>query len=146
MKIKKVCWETIYDGINKIINDNFPPSVIIEIPLPKASKRNHLLGLHFDSLKVSGVYLIYSHDELLYIGLSGNIGQRIINHISTKRMEKASHIRLIRIDDKGRNAPSVALERYLIDKLNPKYNMNDGYFGFVYPKEIDRKEVIEILK
>jgi excinuclease UvrABC nuclease subunit len=82
---------------------------------------------------LSGLYLLYNkYEELLYIGYASYLSERLASHLFSKTnthyfQEEIDHFRLLgskEIDnfrDKYSNCRDI--EYYLIDKLNPKYNI-----------------------
>lgn len=69
--------------------------------------------------KKQGVYFLYDEDkQLVYIGESGNMYQRILEHIVESK-KIFSHFKAIEIDNK---TSSQLMEIKLICELKPKYN------------------------
>lgn len=102
--------------INKIIDFYIPYKELISIPL------DHFL-FHF--LNITGVYILYSHKAILYIGCSGNIGTRLITHSSNgnygKKIKNIDVIRFLPNDD------FMGVEARLIDEFKPIYNKVNQY-------------------
>lgn len=68
--------------------------------------------------ELAGVYLLYDHDELVYIGQSKNIIARVGSHASgtTKHF---THFAILKPTDPE---DRFAIESFLIKTLRPKYN------------------------
>ena len=72
------------------------------------------------SFKTSGVYLLYSLGEVVYVGQSWNVLMRAGEHISEKR-KKFDSVAMVSCIAANR----LWLERLYIDKFKPKYNDPD---------------------
>lgn len=67
----------------------------------------------------AGVYFLYDHDELVYIGQSNNMYQRIGEHIAQGE-KKFDRFELYPTADR------IRLEGFLIEMFGPKYNKAGG--------------------
>jgi hypothetical protein len=83
-----------------------------DIPIPQASGLSQL-----PTSRVSGIYFLWRKEQIVYVGQSRNITQRIADHIQEgkKRFDGMSYIavEVIRLD---------RVERYFIETLLPQYN------------------------
>lgn len=88
--------------------------------------------------KEAGVYLFISNDEVIYVGSSKNLYQRISNHISSIRKGSAHGYQQDLYQFLQSNPFTVEfqltddyrqLEQELIEKYNPKYNAVRAYTG-----------------
>ena len=68
--------------------------------------------------KLSGVYLLFDHDELVYVGQSKNILSRVGSHAARNDKDFTQFVVLQPDDPEDR----FALESFLIKLLQPKYN------------------------
>lgn len=86
-------------------------------------KENHDLDIHslervnINSEKIYYVYFLFDKDELVYIGKTINIHQRVYQHKSTKTFDSYSFIES-NFDD------YEFLERIYINIHKPKYNID----------------------
>jgi len=73
--------------------------------------------------KLSGVYLLWNIDELVYVGQSKNGTSRIINHKKDKFFSRYTWIEvpLDLLND---------IERFYIKKYKPRYNISNPKFNF----------------
>jgi len=77
-------------------------------------KENYIVIDEITSL--AGVYVLYNNNEIVYIGKSNNIKNRIVNHRADKKFDK---VKSILFKDSG----NINLyEPYLIQKYKPMYN------------------------
>lgn len=121
--------------INKTIDSYIPYWLVIQIPV------NSFL---FNFLHISGVYILYSKKEILYIGCSDNIGNRLRVHLSNNssyRKEVVS-IEIIRFRDYEN---PYGVEAELINKFKPKYNKAYPY-GYSIPINFNLVEITEQIK
>jgi DNA polymerase III subunit epsilon len=77
--------------------------------------------------EICGVYYFFDqNDQVIYIGKSINIRQRIIQHLGTQKSKKASEMRLriaaIDYEICGSELAALILESYEIKKHKPLYN------------------------
>lgn len=100
---------------------------------------------------VTGTYIIYSKKEIIYIGVSINLGNRLISHINNKHddsfSKKITGIKIIRFHTWEE---AEALEAYLINKLHPYYNKTiPPMFNYMHRLSSDMvkhlHELIEII-
>lgn len=75
--------------------------------------------------KNKGVYFLYDNEELVYIGMSINILNRVNSHVREKKMtfNKIKIVHTNFMDKKG----IFDLESKLINKHNPRYNFTTQY-------------------
>lgn len=67
-----------------------------------------------------GIYIIYSSNDLIYIGKTKNFYKRIKNHIASQSWGKdITHIEIAQCKNK---LDMDLYEKYYINKLKPKYN------------------------
>ena len=71
-----------------------------------------------ENICVIGLYALYSHDEVFYIGVSSNIGKRVLQHL--KHYDEI----ITRIKIKRFNNREIAefKEKELIHRIRPKNN------------------------
>lgn len=91
--------------------------------------------------KEAGVYLFSSNDEVIYVGSSNNLHQRMKNHRSCIRkggnhsykQDLYQYLQLnpftveFQLTDNYKQ-----LEQELVEKYNPKYNANRAYTGIAW--------------
>jgi excinuclease UvrABC nuclease subunit len=68
---------------------------------------------------VSGVYLLYAHGEILYVGTSHNIAERIETHDASNRIPFRT-VEFLAVNDR---IERHAIERALIAHLKPRFNI-----------------------
>jgi len=69
-----------------------------------------------DTVKFCGVYLLYNNEDIVYVGKSNNMKNRISQH---KKDKEFNNVKCIVFKDEG----LINLyEPYLIQKYKPKYN------------------------
>lgn len=94
-----------------------------------------------------GIYFLYNDDELVYIGKSQNIFQRIGSHIK-EGIKEFNNWDYQEIDNENERSE---LEGYLINVFKPKYNEKMEYNSIFYCRRINHqrhwtkeKEIINI--
>ena len=94
------------------------------IKLKKIKRESEWNMCYYDIIPViqdSGVYMLYDkNDDLIYIGHTQNINQRLQQHCKNDNKDW-SYARVILIDDKEHR---LIMEKLLIAYMNPIYNKN----------------------
>ena len=94
------------------------------IKLKKIKRESEWNILYYDIIPVikdSGVYMLYDkNDNLIYIGHTQNINQRLQQHCKNDNKDW-SYARVILIEDKEHR---LIMEKLLIAYMNPIYNKN----------------------
>jgi len=127
----------LIEDINKVIDIHLPYRQIISIPINK---------LFFYYLLINGVYILYSNNDVVYIGESINIGSRLNYHIysNTPYGENVTKIEIIRFE-KGIN--SLEVESQLIMEFKPDYNKSNRWAGLAsIPKNFDLNKIINHIR
>ncbi len=75
---------------------------------------------------ICGVYILYNHDQMLYVGKSKNVHRRIQEH----QDKPFTHFKIIECSDEDYSA----LERLLIESYFPSFN-KDSETERVYEKK-----------
>lgn len=90
----------------------------------------------------SGIYYLYSKDEVMYIGKSNKLGKRVIQSIQGKDVDSYS------IAPIPNQADRDILEVYLINKYKPKYNKdcNSSDIPTINLGELEEKCIKKIYK
>lgn len=88
---------------------------------------------------VAGVYLLYDHEELVYVGQSHNIIQRVGAHSYKKEF---THFVVLQPKDPE---DRFALESFLIKTLQPKYNGESTMNRKTRPAELEINEKLPVL-
>lgn len=100
---------------------SFPHIIIINYYKMTDNHKGYIMGISLNDLQsvrgINGVYFLYEDNEIVYIGRSGNIYTRLLEHIVEDK-KKFSNFKAIKIAETG----SEILEVFLISKLKPKYN------------------------
>jgi excinuclease UvrABC nuclease subunit len=68
--------------------------------------------------KYTGCYLLYNHEEFVYVGVSCDIAVRLKQH-ETEKQKKWTHVKYIPEPD---YIKAILLENYFIETYKPKYN------------------------
>lgn len=126
-----------WEEIKKITDYYFPYYVLISIPV------DYCL---FHYIDIIGVYILYSHKEIIYIGFSSNVGRRLLSHFSetSKFKDKPKKIDIIRFQFSDN---PLEAEAQLIKQFNPPYNKENRYLNFVpLPLNFDLEETINQIK
>ena len=86
-----------------------------------------------------GLYFLYNkYEELLYIGYARNLDLRLTEHLfgktNTKNFQKEiDHFKLLGEENfdlfREKYIDCLDIEFYLINKLNPKYNIRKGLYN-----------------
>jgi len=111
--------------------------IIQKIVFTKPNKNNNFRTISGNTFKQAGVYFLYDKNlELIYIGKTKSIRQRIVIHIGEsnkkyddKRMiyntplqyQEAQYYSYIKIDDEDSR---TIFEKVLIHLFKPKHNIN----------------------
>jgi len=113
--------------IAKKANDLIPFNKWVSIP------RDEMV---LENIYIEGIYVLYSLDEIFYIGISSNIGARVLGHLN--RYGKI----ITKIKIKKLNSWELAeiTEMKLIHRIRPK---NNKYIPSKYSIKI-KKEMNEI--
>ncbi len=87
--------------------------------------------------KVTGIYLLYKEEELVYIGQSTNIYVRVLEHICDREKDFDSVYGISIIEERE------LLEVCLISRLKPKYNklFVDSYKWFTKLLPMNIREI-----
>ena len=121
--------------IDKIIDSYFSFKKLIPIPLD-----NQL----FLYLNIMGVYILHSAKAILYVGCSGNIGDRLKAHFSNcdygHKIKGIYIIRFMPWDD------SMAVEARLIEEFKPTYNKVNQYFRMDSKLPLDLMPIMKKIK
>ncbi|MBI4137028.1 GIY-YIG nuclease family protein [Candidatus Roizmanbacteria bacterium] len=123
--------QVLWQFYQKII-DEFPAEKITRA-LNHAQKRptipHQLDPGAIDTLpETSGIYFFYDNEgNLLYIGKSTNIRNRVLSHLSSdyqsgKQMQMVKHIARVDYEVTAGELGALIRESYLVKKLNPIYN------------------------
>lgn len=72
---------------------------------------------------MAGVYILYNSQEILYIGCSRNVYQRIKNHYWVKKLKNTGELKSIRISYYQKFEDAHEKEAEFINRLKPKYNI-----------------------
>lgn len=101
-------------SIKRIIDRDIPFETILSTPVDEQFLRY---------LFVSGVYILYERDEILYIGASEYIGNRISSHLKNGEKNlfgyRITHAKVIRFKESD---DIFDIESALIARLCPKFN------------------------
>lgn len=89
-------------------------------------------------IHVSGIYMIYQNTELIYIGKSINLSNRILSSLKERG---GTHVSVLAIENK---ADIHILEPYLISKLTPRLN-TEYNTGFTPSYNIECPEFSDLL-
>jgi len=125
------------EDIEKVIDVHFPYRQLASVPIDR---------LLFHYLNIHGVYILYLHGNIIYIGQSINIGARLIAHIFQygSYIKEVTNINIIRFKY---NENFLEVETQLIDEFNPFYNKKNCYPGFEpLPKNFDINKIISQIK
>ena len=113
----------ILKDIESTISQYFPFGKVVFIP-----KNRKLI----DHLMINGVYILYSKNKIVYIGMSGKIGIRLLSHLFNVSEYNSSYkngitkIAIIRLPD---NFNPMSVECRLIEYFKPYYNKANVYLG-----------------
>ena len=127
----------LIEDIKKVIDSHLPYRQIVSIPIDK---------LLFHYLKINGVYILYSKNDVVYIGTSKNIGGRLSCHIYSNNLygKEITKIEVIRL---GKNINPLEIESRLIIEFKPDYNKTNGWTGFAsLPENFDLDEAINHIR
>lgn len=100
-------------------------------------------------LKGCYVYFLIDSDEIVYIGYTSNYMARLVSHATTKKFD-----RYLLVKSKDENH-GLILEKFYINKFQPKYNVKDVEDVFVPKiarlsksviKKIKDAEIVEAIK
>lgn len=83
--------------------------------------------------EICGVYVLYDHDEIVYIGKSKNVHRRILEH----RDKEFTHFKIIEVDSDNYSK----LERILIEEFFPVYN-TDNETRIAYAEKFMKVELV----
>lgn len=111
--------------------------IIIELDY---QAKNEILDLK----DVYGVYLLYKQDKIIYVGVSVNLGERILASMT----DKASSDSFSYIDTDSM-ADAYILEVLLINKIKPVYNnqsKGDGVVSFDIPVKYEYENLHKFYK
>lgn len=89
---------------------------VIENYVDKLSKNK----IRIESIDVFYVYALWDKDEIVYVGQSTHLGQRIMAHKKNKTFDSYSFFKCETFDDMD------SIEATLIVQLQPKYNVQYG--------------------
>jgi len=124
--------------INDLLDRKIPIRTVLSVPI------NWEL---FQYLVFTGIYVLYSRKELIYIGYSSDISRRLSAHFSLNsqfkvKIKKVKIIRLYDSDD------VFGIEAKLIEHFKPSYNKTNAYLNKYkdYSSEINLNEVIKKLE
>ncbi len=123
---------------DKLIESHVPYEEMIVLPTMRGNSLASILPILF----VGGIYFLCSKKELVYIGVSCNIGSRLMSHFwSSKRKEDVVRVGFIRYKSE---VSIEAIEAELIRFFRPKYNKANGHYGYCdLPKDFNIKEMGE---
>lgn len=81
----------------------------------------------YNDIRIAGCYVIFikkpNKNELVYIGSSNNIHQRLREHLNLNILKKQKHpLLIVKIRKDKTKYEHLTLEARLIDRLKPKYN------------------------
>jgi len=107
--------------INEIIDKYIPYGILTFVPINRSV-------IHF--VLVTGIYILYSKKEIIYIGCSSNIGERLKNHLyaNSPYKNKITDIAIVRFNE-WKEASFV--EAKLIKRFKPPYNKSNQYLSFL---------------
>ena len=123
---------------NKILDFHVPYNEVILLPTRNSKSFRNILQILF----VSGVYFLCSKKEVVYVGFSCNIGQRLWGHFYSKGKDDVNRSGFIRYKD---DVDIMAIEAMLIDTFKPKYNRQNQHSSWM-PGDFDREGLIEAIK
>lgn len=115
-------FEMLLEKNNGVISD--------ENPYKKIDLSDLHPNLNLDKLRKlpaeTGVYYMYNHHDIIYIGKSKNIKARVFNHLSSNTQVKGSRLRVeaedVDYELTGSELIALLLESSKIKSLQPKYN------------------------
>ena len=98
--------------------ENYPVQQIDSLPKELQSNANVVYSLPLAYLNSpSGIYFLYLDDELIYIGQSINIGNRIVGHHKSKN-KVFNKVFFIRVDEPSLDEVEIDLIRHFKPKCN----------------------------
>jgi len=128
---------TFIEDIENVIDSHFPCGKIISIPINK---------LFFRHLCIRGIYILYSNKDIIYIGCSGGIGNRLRSHCSLNSpySDEIMRIKIIRIEN-GKEL--LIVEAQLIEQFKPIYNKtNRNFENVLWLNNFDINKIISQIK
>lgn len=102
--------------LEKLVDYYVPPNEVILLPTVRSKTLRPILEVLF----VRGVYFLCSKKEIIYIGLSENIGARLLVHLHS--FDKPGIVRIGFIRYKN-DFYATSIEIRLIHYFKPKYNI-----------------------
>jgi len=137
-KINNIC--ILRRKIEKLINEYFPFNELIEIP-------GDLFWCNY-LIHERGIYLLFNEKNIIYIGLSNNLGSRLNTHFhNIDYGNDITSIGLIRLNYEDWD-DFATIEAYLIHEFNPIYNKNNQHFWYrkSIPSDFNMNKIITKIK
>jgi hypothetical protein len=90
-----------------------------KLPILEYDNIKNMIATTIEFARISGVYFLFDGDEIVYVGQSVNVLNRVTSHFYDKKFDKVA---LLRVPEKD----LLAIESIYIKKFLPKYNLKDA--------------------
>jgi len=125
--------------IERLINEYYPINKVAQMP-SNPFWHSFLSGR-------SGIYILFNKENIIYIGLSNDLGSRLDAHFhSPKYGKEIRSVGIIRMNYEDWFV-CATIEASLINKLNPCYNKSNHYLNCKsIPRDFNLDEIIIQIK